>query len=161
MFHSIHSSVFIHSSEICTREQGHMRTVAFIHSQNFNPNRFSESSSYARNNSTLIENESVFLSQIFFSHYYSSKLSSSRNDAGKKMQKTQFFPRRSLFSNRRQVRKKQQKRKTFKKTRRHNIEQNTLHLIKHTLASRNKRPPFKLTCSIFGVRSTAFPSKSF
>lgn len=30
----------------------------------------------------------------------------------------------------------------------------------HTLASRNNLPPFKLTCSIFGVRSIAFPSKS-
>ena len=33
--------------------------------------------------------------------------------------------------------------------------------VTHTLASLNKRPPFKLTCSTFEVRSTALPSKSF
>lgn len=31
----------------------------------------------------------------------------------------------------------------------------------HTLASRINRPPFKFTCSIFGVRSTAAPSMAF
>lgn len=31
----------------------------------------------------------------------------------------------------------------------------------HTFASRIKRPPFRLTCSIFGACSTAAPSKSY